>query len=249
MKFNEKLMELRKKEGLSQEELGYKLNVTRQTISEWELGQTQPEIKELLEISKIFNINVYNLINESEIVCNTNPVIEDIQIGEESDKENKVKKILIGVIVVVIILMVAKPLITIFLVNKATDFVTQVAENNVNAEEVSKNFLEKFGWLFGDISENVEEQKKEMDILEFNSSIKLHNGTQNGMSVKLLLDDIITSNKIKDRQITLKYKKIVTQETEEIKKLKKDINDMESYEISFEYDEDGYINKAIIEKE
>lgn len=40
MKFNEKLIQLRKKEGLSQEELGYKLNVTRQTVSKWELGQT-----------------------------------------------------------------------------------------------------------------------------------------------------------------------------------------------------------------
>lgn len=44
MKFNEKIIELRKKQGLSQEELGYKLNVTRQTVSKWELGQTTPEM-------------------------------------------------------------------------------------------------------------------------------------------------------------------------------------------------------------
>ena len=44
MKFNEKLINLRKKAGLSQEELGYKLNVTRQTVSKWELGQTTPEM-------------------------------------------------------------------------------------------------------------------------------------------------------------------------------------------------------------
>lgn len=37
MEFNEKLMKLRKQQGLSQEELGYKLNVTRQTVSKWEL--------------------------------------------------------------------------------------------------------------------------------------------------------------------------------------------------------------------
>ena len=35
---------LRQLTGLSQEELGYKLNVTRQTVSKWELGQTTPEI-------------------------------------------------------------------------------------------------------------------------------------------------------------------------------------------------------------
>ena len=58
MSFNEKLIELRKKEGLSQEELGYKLNVTRQTVSKWELGQTTPEMDKLTEISKLFNISM-----------------------------------------------------------------------------------------------------------------------------------------------------------------------------------------------
>ena len=49
MKFGDKLSELRRKEGLSQEELGYKLNVTRQTISKWELGQANPELDNLKE--------------------------------------------------------------------------------------------------------------------------------------------------------------------------------------------------------
>ena len=65
MKFNEKLIEIRKKEGLSQEELGYKLNVTRQTISKWELGQTTPEMDKLIEISKLFDISVDELIKDS----------------------------------------------------------------------------------------------------------------------------------------------------------------------------------------
>lgn len=38
MKFNEKLLALRKKQGLSQEELGMELQVSRQTISKWESG-------------------------------------------------------------------------------------------------------------------------------------------------------------------------------------------------------------------
>ena len=36
MSFNDKLLELRKKLGLSQEELGYKIDVSRQTVSKWE---------------------------------------------------------------------------------------------------------------------------------------------------------------------------------------------------------------------
>ena len=65
----DKVIELRKKQGLSQEELGYKLNVTRQTVSKWELGSTTPEMDKLVEISKIFNVSVdfTELINEVEL--------------------------------------------------------------------------------------------------------------------------------------------------------------------------------------
>ena len=41
MKFNEKLLEIRKKQGLSQEELGMEFQVSRQTISKWESGVSQ----------------------------------------------------------------------------------------------------------------------------------------------------------------------------------------------------------------
>ena len=44
MKFYEKLIILRKKALLSQEELAEKLDVTRQTISKWELGQSKPDM-------------------------------------------------------------------------------------------------------------------------------------------------------------------------------------------------------------
>lgn len=40
MKFNEKLLKLRKEKGLSQEELGMEMQVSRQTISKWEAGQS-----------------------------------------------------------------------------------------------------------------------------------------------------------------------------------------------------------------
>ena len=42
MKLGEKILELRKRNNLSQEQLGEKINVTRQTISNWELNETAP---------------------------------------------------------------------------------------------------------------------------------------------------------------------------------------------------------------
>lgn len=58
MKFNERLLELRKKNGWSQEELGYKIDVSRQTVSKWESGQTTPELEKLRMLAKLFEISV-----------------------------------------------------------------------------------------------------------------------------------------------------------------------------------------------
>ncbi|MBD5544137.1 MAG: helix-turn-helix domain-containing protein [Lachnospiraceae bacterium] len=62
MEFSNKLMELRKEKGWSQEELGNKINVSRQTVSKWELGQTTPEMNKLIELSRLFQITVDELI-------------------------------------------------------------------------------------------------------------------------------------------------------------------------------------------
>lgn len=62
MTFAEKLTELRRQKGWSQEELGEMLGVTRQTISKWELGSTTPEMEKLAAISEIFGISTDELI-------------------------------------------------------------------------------------------------------------------------------------------------------------------------------------------
>ena len=45
MNFNDRLADLRRKRGLSQEQLGYELGVSRQTVSKWELGAHFPDIR------------------------------------------------------------------------------------------------------------------------------------------------------------------------------------------------------------
>ena len=67
MKFNEKLIKLRKAAGLSQEELGNRLNVARQTVSKWELGETTPEMDKLEELSNIFEISIDELVKNDAI--------------------------------------------------------------------------------------------------------------------------------------------------------------------------------------
>ncbi len=61
MEFSENLMRLRRERGLSQEELGNQLGVSRQTVSKWELGQTTPEMAKLIELSRLFDISIDEL--------------------------------------------------------------------------------------------------------------------------------------------------------------------------------------------
>ena len=63
----DKLIELRKKNNLTQEALAKKLYVSRQTISKWELGITKPNIEQAEELAKVFNISVNELLREEEI--------------------------------------------------------------------------------------------------------------------------------------------------------------------------------------
>lgn len=65
MPFNEKLIELRKKAGLSQEDLAHKLGVSRQSISKWELGVCKPNIAKLQNIAILFNVSIDYLINDN----------------------------------------------------------------------------------------------------------------------------------------------------------------------------------------
>lgn len=63
MSLGNKILELRKNQKLSQEQLAEKLNVTRQTISNWELNETTPDLNQAKELSKIFNISLDELID------------------------------------------------------------------------------------------------------------------------------------------------------------------------------------------
>jgi transcriptional regulator with XRE-family HTH domain len=68
MEFNEKLQELRKSKGLTQEELAEKLFVSRAAISKWESGRGYPSIDSLKEISRYFSVTIDELICPEEII-------------------------------------------------------------------------------------------------------------------------------------------------------------------------------------
>lgn len=74
MNLGDKLLELRKKKGLSQEEVAFELNVTRQTISKWETNQTTPDFDKIAPLCKLYEISTDELLTgkKTEVVNNDN---------------------------------------------------------------------------------------------------------------------------------------------------------------------------------
>ena len=78
MKLAEKLFELRKEKGWSQEKLAEQINVSRQSISKWESGQVLPEIEKVIELSKIFQVTTdYLLLDENSEKGSTAVILEE----------------------------------------------------------------------------------------------------------------------------------------------------------------------------
>lgn len=88
MSLGERLYELRKKKGLSQEEVAEKLNVTRQSVSKWETDESKPDFDKIIPICELFEIS------SNELLSGTKEEKEEEEIKEEV-KDNKKKKALI----------------------------------------------------------------------------------------------------------------------------------------------------------
>ena len=96
MEIGNKIFELRKSAKMSQEQLAEKLNVTRQTISNWELGQTLPDIAQAKEIARIFSISLDELTDND---------VKDILVERVANTEKSVGKaikVLKGVLIAII---------------------------------------------------------------------------------------------------------------------------------------------------
>ncbi|MGO4972530.1 helix-turn-helix domain-containing protein [[Clostridium] aminophilum] len=88
MEFGEKLLELRKSKGMTQEELAEALFVSRTAISKWESGRGYPSIDSLKEISKFFSVSIDELLSSEKLVT----------IAEKENRANirKIRDYLLG---------------------------------------------------------------------------------------------------------------------------------------------------------
>ena len=89
MKIKDILKELREKKGLTQDQLAEKVCVTRQAVSRWENGETQPNTDTLLLLSEEFDVSINTLLGSPrKLICQCcgMPLTEDSMISREPDR-------------------------------------------------------------------------------------------------------------------------------------------------------------------
>ena len=109
MSLGEKILKSRKQKGLSQEELGDRIKVTRQTISNWELNETSPNPEQLKKLSKELSVSIDELLDND---------IKDVLVEKVSNTEKLSKTVLtllkvmlyviIGVVILWVVLVIGR---------------------------------------------------------------------------------------------------------------------------------------------
>ena len=120
MEFNEKLQELRKNKGLTQEELAEALYVSRTAISKWESGRGYPSIDSLKEIAKYFSVTIDELLSSDEV----------LSIAEEDNtqKETHLRSLVFGLLDISVLMFFFLP----FFGQKANGVVQEVSLLSLN---------------------------------------------------------------------------------------------------------------------
>lgn len=102
MEFNQKLQQLRKQRGWTQEQLAQELYVSRTAISKWESGRGYPSIDSLKAISKLFSVSIDNLFSGEELIS--------LAETEQKQKVKSMRDFMFGILDCMMALMFVLPL-------------------------------------------------------------------------------------------------------------------------------------------
>ena len=164
MKFEEKLSKLRKQNALSQEELAEKLNVSRQTISKWELGQTKPDSGKIQEIASLFNVSTDELLDETTGI--TQPQNQSNGKGEHKTMNT----IIIIILVVGLIIAVGYIGFFLFVGNTAKEIIGtgmnltgQAMNRSQEGMNVAQGVMGQATNIIGGAQETIQNSNNEME--------------------------------------------------------------------------------------
>jgi transcriptional regulator with XRE-family HTH domain len=116
MKLGEKIYQLRKQNGMSQEELASQITVSRQAVSKWELGESVPDTDNIVQICKLFGISADFLLND-DIESDLDIAVVRENIDKLKGKYNRVLLWILSIGVVFIIYYVLRDYIRLEIPN------------------------------------------------------------------------------------------------------------------------------------
>ena len=117
------------------------------------------------------------------------------------------------------------------------DKVIDEADKNINNSNNSNNSS----------SEQTTQKHNNVETKMFNAPFELFSGSQNGFFLENLLEKVITNNKTEvEHIITVVYNGIMTATPDEITSMKQNFEDSKEYEVSLDYDANGFVNKITI---
>lgn len=186
--------------------------------------------------------------------------VNDSILGSEEKSKKKIKKwIKIGIGIFVTLVLVAIIFLVVvvgFIFNHSKNMNQQIfgifgntleqinngdTEDKMNEIKDAKNSI---GSMIDDFTNN---QSTNTDKTAFNAILEIYSGTKNGLNVGSLLDRVVTINKTdKDHIITVIYNETTTTSEDEIVNIKHSLDKLTEYEVSLDYDANGFVNKVTI---
>lgn len=161
MKFGDNLRQIRKNKKMSQEQLAQMVNVSRQSVSKWENGESYPEMNNILELCKIFNCKLNDLVHtdmtdisslDEEVVMNV------VKFNEKKQKEVKnlshvislIGKIGAIVLKVAIPFIVAAMMLVPYIINNVEIKNNELGFKTDNIKIIDENRIEVFDVIVGE---------------------------------------------------------------------------------------------------
>lgn len=157
MKLSDKIIQLRKANGWSQEDLAERLKVSRQAISRWEGATAQPDVANVLQLSKLFGVTTDYLLNDEYESDNDLPKVKQLN-------SDGIHQIMIFMVTLEVMILIIQFMTTIILQNVffgVLSFIPFVAviggfeyahqKKSTEVNEITRTFRKKFykisAWL------------------------------------------------------------------------------------------------------
>lgn len=161
MKLCEKLYELRRAAGLSQEQLAERLGVSRQAVSKWESSAAQPELSKLVELSRLYGVSVDELLSLEEAEKSEAPDSADAPSPEESaalpcaEKQPTRRQMLLrGAVAACLLLSIG---LSVYSAHRASQFESQVNSLRVQLSSVQSNLSGQIASISSTVRDALEE--------------------------------------------------------------------------------------------